>query len=110
MNPGDFRHLVDIVAPGTQVPDEGGGYTEGADVVVVEDAWAMIEGLTGNEQIQAMQTRAEASHRVTLREWYSGVKANMTVLFESRRFEIVAPPVDPLEKRERLELMTRELI
>lgn len=106
--PGLFRHLVSIVGPGASVPDGAGGYTEGAAVTVVEDVWARIEGLQGTEQLRAMQTAAEASHRITTREWHDGVDATMSVVFEGRTFQLVAPPIDPEEKRERLEMLTRE--
>jgi SPP1 family predicted phage head-tail adaptor len=108
MNPGDFRHLVDIVGPGAQTPDGAGGYTEGADVTVLSQVWARIEGLTGTEQLRAQQTVSQASHRVTLREWSGAVTPAMRVIFETRTFHIVAPPADPEEKRERLELLCRE--
>lgn len=108
MNPGDFRHLVNIVGPGTRTADGAGGYTEGIATAVVSNVWAMIEGLTGTEQLRAMQTSAEATHRVTLREWHSGINAGMSVVFAGRTLRIVAPPVDPLERRSQLELLTRE--
>lgn len=108
VNPGDFRHLVSIVGPGTRTADGAGGWTDGAAVPLVENVWAMIEGLTGTEQLRAMQTAAQASHRVTLREWYEGVTAGMWVTFEGRTLRIVAPPVDPDERRSMLVLMTRE--
>ena len=107
-DPGIFRHLVTVKGPGTSTPDGQGGYTSGTAVTVVQE-WARIEGLTGTEQLRAMQTTAQASHRITLRSWRSGITPVMWVEFEGRTFEIVAPPADPEEKRERLELMTREV-
>jgi SPP1 family predicted phage head-tail adaptor len=107
-NPGDFRHLVDVVGPVAGVSDDAGGWTVGSPETVVSGAWASIEALTGTEQLRAMATTAEASHRITLREWYDGVTSAMWVEFEDRTFKIVAPPVDPEEKREMLVLITRE--
>jgi SPP1 family predicted phage head-tail adaptor len=108
-NPGLYRHLVDVEAPGAQTPDGGGGYEEGPPIAVLTQVWARIEGLGGDEQIQAMQTTVQASHRVTFREWHGGINASMVIRFEGRTFAIVAPPVDEEEKHEQLIVMTREL-
>lgn len=108
VEPGAFRHLVDVVGPGTSTEDGAGGYTEGAATTLLSGVWASIEGLTGTEQLRAMQTAAEASHRITLREWNAGITTAHWVEFEDRTFKIVAPPIDPEEKREMLILTTRE--
>lgn len=107
-NPGAYRHLVDIVGPGTGPSDGAGGYTAAAPVAMVESAWALIEELTGTEQVRAMQSVGQATHRVTLREWYSGINAGMWVEFEERRFDIIAPPSNPGELRREMILLTRE--
>lgn len=107
-DPGKLRQRVKLQAQGARTSDGGGGYTtRWRDVVGAGALPACFEALQGNEQLRAMQTEAQATHRVTIR-YRSGVTAAMRFLLGSRAFEIVAPPVDPEERHQWLQILVRE--
>jgi SPP1 family predicted phage head-tail adaptor len=105
LNPGALRHRVTIQSV-TRVPNGSGGYT--TTWAPVGEVWAAVEPLEGRERIQAMQTDADVSHKVTMR-YRAGVTAAMRVLHEGRVLDVVAPPIDHEERHQSMVLLCREL-
>lgn len=107
IDPGRLRHLVTLKRPGTRTPGQGGGYSQKMRPVVDAEVWAEIRPLQGNERQLAMQTKANATHRVFMR-YRPDVTAYFELIHEGRTLKIVAPPIDPNEMHEDLELLVRE--
>lgn len=107
IDPGRLRERVKIQSD-AKASDGAGGYTLTTPALVAE-VWAAIEPLEGNEQIQAMQTEAKATHRVTIR-YREGLKPSMRLLYGTRVFEVVAPPIDTDERHSTLTMLCRERV
>jgi SPP1 family predicted phage head-tail adaptor len=103
-DPGRLRHRVALQSM-TATPDGSGGFSEAWATWTT--VWAAVEPLEGTERIRAMQTAADATHRVTLR-YLPGVSAESRVLHEGRVFEVVSPPIDPEERHVWLILLCHE--
>jgi SPP1 family predicted phage head-tail adaptor len=106
-NPGEFRHRITIRQPGARTKT-GTGYTNADPTVVASGLWAKIEPIDGYERIQAMQTQAGLTHRITI--WYrSDITSAMEVVHRGSVYEIVEPPINIDEANERLQLLCKEL-
>lgn len=101
---GDLRHRITIQAR-TNVSDGMGGYSmTWTDFATV---YAAIWPMKGKEAVENMREGATVTHRVRIR-YISGVKANMQILFGSRVFKLVAPPINRDELSIELELICEE--
>ena len=103
---GQLRHRVTIRAPGAPVPDGYGGHTPGPPTEVAT-VWAAVEPLEGTERLRAMQTQADATHRVRMR-YRPGLTAAMDVVHRGRVLEVVSPPINVDERDRELVLLCRE--
>lgn len=97
LNPGALRELVHVQAQTTERQPGGGTITVWGDIAG-SPVWAEITPLSGSEQLRAMQTAAQSTHRVRL--WaIDALTANHRLVRDkdSRVLDIVAPPttIDP---------------
>lgn len=105
MNPGEFRHRLDIVADVGSVAGLQGNVPSAS---VLASVWAKIEPLRGNEYWRANQSESTATHRVTLR--YSPdftLTTRHWLVHEGRRLDI-DEVLNPQERNEQLELLAHE--
>lgn len=102
---GWLRHRVTIQKLAGTQNSYGEKVKTWQDVATV---WASVEPLRGREYIEAAAKKAEVTHRVRIR-YRSGINAGMRVIYGSRVFEIVSPPIDVLEKHREIELMCKEI-
>ena len=88
MNPGDFRHRIDIQ---TNTPTRDPNQGEVASWATTSTVWASVQTLTGKKLEIARQIDAEATVEVRMRYCGSGGSANVTVdnrlLFGTRVLE-----------------------
>ena len=103
MNAGRLRHRVTLQVP-TRDPAFG-SETVWADYATV---WAAVEPLRGREFYAAQQVASEVTGKITLR-YLAGVAPEMRVLWGSRIYEILSPPIDPEERHLELQLLVREV-
>lgn len=110
LNPGDLNTEGTLQKPRGRQADGGGGYTTTGWMPVDEEAVQdlHVEPLLGSERLRAMQTQANATHRVTIR-YRDEVRASYRWLLEDGRvLHIVSPPMDPDNKHELLQMLCRE--
>jgi SPP1 family predicted phage head-tail adaptor len=90
MNPGDFRHRVEIQTYTTEKDPNGG---ENGTWATTSTIWAAVQTLTGRKLELARQIDAEATVEIRTRYCGSGGSANLTVdnqlLFNDRVLEPV---------------------
>jgi SPP1 family predicted phage head-tail adaptor len=73
-------------------------------------AWAEIDPIRGREYMEAKMSQADATFRIKFRNQPGKtVTAVMKVLYGSRTFEIVSPPINPRERGAEIQLMCREI-
>ena len=102
---GDLNKLINIIGT-TKVGDGMGSFTE-TDTTIASDIWAAIWPASASEQIQSLQPVGTITHRIRIR-WRSVLKSSWRIKFGNRYFAIVAPPINPNEKNEWLDLLCRE--
>lgn len=110
MNAGRLRNRITIQMK-SQVADDLGGLDTWVPFATV---WASINALQGKQLYKAQQIVAEATHEIVMR-WYpdpnnsalAGPKTNMSVLFNTRLFEIEAV-LNPDERTKELHLLCIE--
>ncbi len=74
----------------------------------VADFYMSIQPLRGQERILSMQVQPEATHK--LRMLYdSRISAESRLLFGTRTFEVLGPPINIDERGRELELTCKEL-
>lgn len=105
MNPGKLRHKIDIQELAS-IPDGGGGKQEAW--VTFLSAWASIDPLSGRELFAAMQIQSTASHKIKMR-YRPGITAKHRIVFGTRIFNIIAPPMDIEERHIEIHLMCEEV-
>ncbi|HEY7768012.1 phage head closure protein [Longimicrobium sp.] len=101
---GDLRHRVLFQTSATAPAPGGGSSTTWTDW---HTAWAQVEGLTGVERIQAMQTDSTLTHRITVRH-NAGINPGMRAVIGGKVYNI-APPVDPEGRRRWLVMLVEEV-
>ena len=107
LDPGRLTHQVVIQGIGARTPDGGGGYATSYAEIANGTVWAEVRPLSGNERLRAMKTTANATHMVTIR-YRNDVSAKNRILHDGRAFKIVAPPIDPDERHDWLQLLCSE--
>lgn len=100
---GAMNKKITIQSLNTTADDLGGLSNS---TVFASSVWASIAALSGRELYKAQQVVAEVTHEVVIR-YLAGVKANMSVLFNGRTFDIVDVS-DPDEQRVELRLLCLE--
>lgn len=101
-----LRHKITIQKE-TEVPDGGGGFEIGW-TNFASGVFASVEPLRGRELFEAQQLQSEITHRIRLR-YRPGIKAEMRVVFRSRIFRIVSPPINEKEENRWMQLMCEEV-
>lgn len=74
----------------------------------VADFFVSIQPLRGEERILSMQVQPEATHKIRM-IYDSRVNAESRLLFGSRTFEVLGPPINIDERSRELELTCKEL-
>ena len=106
MKAGDLRNRV-IIQSKSVTRD---GY--GAEVITWSThatVWAAVEPLRGREWTETRQVQADVDTRVRIR-YLSTVTPSMRVLWGTRVFEIIAPPIHVQERKRETHLMCREQV
>ena len=104
MNPGRLRERIYLQRV-VRTPDDTGGHTESWNTI--SGTWAAVEPLQGRERLEALQTSADITHRVTIR-YDANIGAADRWLFRDRVLEIVEPPYSPEERRAYTVMLCRE--
>jgi SPP1 family predicted phage head-tail adaptor len=107
---GKLRNRITIQMKST-TPDDLGGLDTWTTFATV---WASINALQGKQLYKAQTIVGECTHEIVMR-WYpdpnnqavAGPKANMSVLFNGRLFEIMAV-MNPDERTKELHLLCIE--
>jgi SPP1 family predicted phage head-tail adaptor len=90
----------------TQTTTAMGGRTDvWTDLATV---WADMRQLSGKEyyDAQALNTELTASFTIHYRD---DITADMRVIYKTRTFELVSPPIDVMMRHKELRLMCREV-
>lgn len=95
------------MSPGARAPDGGGGYTTGDPVTFAAGVRAAVEPLEGHERLDAMQTKADVTHRVRMR-YRAGITSKMWIVHVGRTLRISGPPIDTDERHREMTLLCRE--
>lgn len=104
MRAGRLNKLVTIEQV-IESRDSKGGVVE--TWVTFAEVWASIEPLVGREYFDSKQLNAELTAKIRIR-YLEGVTSKMRVLYGSRIFEIISPPIDVREGNREMVLMCRE--
>ena len=104
MNAGDLRHRVTIQSK-TDTPDGMAGFT--TTWATFATVFGAIWPTSAKELILNQQLRGTVTHRVRIR-YLAGVTSGMKILFGSRIFNIVGPPIDHEERHEYMDLICTE--
>jgi SPP1 family predicted phage head-tail adaptor len=107
LHAGKIRHRVSIQSA-TTATDEYGGRTESWVTVTGGTLWAEIVPLRGGEFVEARQVQPEVTHVITLR-YFSDITPKYSVLFGSRRFQILMV-TNVEERRREMNLLCREMV
>lgn len=105
MPTGDLNKRIEIQAP-SKVGDGMGGFDEVFNTIAV--VWSSIWPTSAKETVQSMQPMGTISHRIRVR-YRSVLKASWRIKFGHRYFAIVAPPINPNERNEWLDLLCQEV-
>jgi len=109
MRAGELRHIIKVQYP-VETQD-----TAGQPIptwVTLFQAWAAVEPLSAREYILAQQTNSDINIKIRIRARPTSeprVSAKMRVLFGTRTFEIVAPPIEIEERNREVQLLCREV-
>lgn len=106
IDPGLMNRRITVETAGTPVPDGGGGWTPGTPTTV--EVWAYIEGLAGNEGIQAMQTGMQRPHRFTT-NYRTDITGATVLIYAGRRFDVKSV-VDTDTAHEELVILADEIV
>jgi len=71
--------------------------------------WAAIWPVSAAEQVRAGQTFGTVTHKIRIR-YRSDIRNSWRIKFGERYFTILGPPINPNEKNEWLDLITKEVI
>lgn len=103
---GKLRHRVLFQTPVTVPGRFNEPKAQGTQPAVTR--WCQIETLTGRELWLARQTRADVTHRLTLR-YTPGLLPKMEAVYQGRVFEILEVH-DPDERRVELQVLCKERV
>ena len=109
MRAGDLRHIITVQYP-VETQDSVGQPI--ATWTMLFTTWAAIEPISGREFTMTPQTGTEAQIRIRIRARPPGeqrVSGKDRILFGSRIFELVAPPMEIQERHREMHLMCREV-
>jgi len=104
MNIGNLNKRITL-QQSTRASDGMGGFTlTWADVATI---WAAIWPVSANEQVKSGQTIGNITHRIRIR-YRSVLKSSLRIKYGNRYFAIVAPPINPEERNEWLDILCKE--
>ena len=104
-SPSDLNKRITLQAP-TKVPDGMGNFDE-TWTDMGDPIWAGIWPTSANQSIQSLQPVGTITHRIRIR-YRSVLRSSWRIKFGNRYFAIVAPPINPNEKNEFLDLLCKE--
>lgn len=104
MRIGRLRHWINIEHLVSE-DDGGGGLVSGW--VPFAEIWAGVEPLRGQQRFEAQKLNPKLTHRIVIR-YLAGITAAMRIKFGGRIFSIEAPPLNPDERNQTLELLCSE--
>ena len=111
MNPGKLNKRITIKKlPASQ--DSFGDQAEITDVSQLDDiatVWASIMPLRGRDLLAAEKFNSEITHRIQIR-YRPGITAAILIIFNSRTFKLIGPPINVSEQNVLIELMCKELV
>ena len=102
---GDMRHRVELQNFATAKNDFNEDIRSWTTYATV---WAAIKYVSGTESENADQISGISTHKIMIR-YDSRVDVTDRIFFDSRYFEIAAPPQDPSEMKEFLILTCKEV-
>ena len=105
MKIGELKHVVSIQAK-TKTRDSVGSWVETWSEFA--KTRAKISAISASEQVKNQQIENQITHKVTIR-YQSGIIPEMRVVYNSRIFEIVGPPINVREENRWLELLCVEM-
>lgn len=106
MKAGDLRHRITVQYPVEAQDSAGQPIATWKDLFT---CWAAIEPISGREFTMTQQTGTEAQIRIRIRARPVKLSGKMRVLFGTRIFELVAPPINVQERNREVHLMCREV-
>ncbi len=109
MRAGELRLRITVQYPEESQDSVGQPIATWKDLFT---CWAAIEPISGREFILAQQAGTEAQVRIKIRARPAAetrISGKMRVLFGTRIFEIVAPPMEIQERNREVHLMCREV-
>lgn len=104
MRAGQLRKRIRLQQRSSAQDSSGEQVHVWSDVATV---WAEISPVTGRELQAAGAVQQEASHTVTMR-YRAGLDASMRILYGTRIFNIVAPPIDEDERHRQFTVLCSE--
>lgn len=109
INAGKYRHVVTF----QRLANAQDGYGEtskqlAGNWVDAFKARVSILPVTGKEILAKEVEKGEITHRVYMR-YQSGVDSNMRILFGTRIFDIVSPPINFTEQNNEIQLLCKEI-
>lgn len=108
INAGKYRHIITFQKLGETRNSYGEIDRDNNDNWEnVLTTRAGIFPISGKELLSAEFVKAEMTHKIQLR-YIKGINSDMRVLFGTRIFDIVSPPINFQEKNLELQLMCKE--
>lgn len=88
---GKLRHLITLKNPPSESEENLNGLGEqtGDPTTLASDRWANVEAAGGSERVDANQTSAIASHKITLR-WLEGVTPATFIEWEGKTLQVLS--------------------
>lgn len=104
MRAGQLRHRITIQEPVETRDSYGSVKTTWSDLCTV---WAGIWPIRAKEYVSAGQTQSEVTHTIRIR-YRDDITSKMRIEFGTRYFSIVKPPINPDERKSKLDLVCTE--
>ncbi len=105
MRAGKLRHRLIIERP------QQSRSTSGAPVetfITFAQVWGAVEPLRGREFFAAQEIHSEVTTRIRIR-YLAGITAAMRVIWSSRTFLVLYPPIDQESLHREMQLMCKEV-
>lgn len=110
INPGKYRHVVTIQKQlETDTPYGERPRNDDANWVDVMTTRAGIHPISGRDIFDAMMTHSEITHKIFVR-YHPTIKidSSMRILFGTRIFDIISPPINFQEKNIEYAILCKE--
>lgn len=106
MNAGELNKLITIQV---EVLDQDDAGQPEKTWYTFAQCYAKIKPKVGKDYLESKQLINEITHDITIR-FRRNIKPKMRILYKSRIFEIVAPPINPEESNVWLYLKCKEVV